>query len=82
MQILIDDGKIDSLDVADITIEAQTTGTPPTTGQSIGIINISAEQIDTIDGSADLEVQFDDKTSILIRDKINAGETGFRSCRY
>ncbi len=74
-----DDGKIDSLDVADITIEAQTTGAVPTTGQNIGIINISAEKIDKIDGSADLEVQFDDKTSILIRDKINAGETGFEA---
>eukprot|EP00767_Chilomastix_cuspidata_P004571 gnl/Chilomastix_cuspidata/4726.p1 GENE.gnl/Chilomastix_cuspidata/4726~~gnl/Chilomastix_cuspidata/4726.p1 ORF type:complete len:483 (+),score=18.35 gnl/Chilomastix_cuspidata/4726:256-1704(+) len=72
-----DDGKIDSSDVADITIEAQTTGAVPTTGQNIGIINITADQIDKIEATGDLEVQFDDKTTQAIRDKINAGETGF-----
>ncbi len=71
-----DDGKIDSSDVADITIEAQTTGAVPTTGQNIGIINITADQIDKIDGSGNLEVQFDDKTTQLIRDKINEAESG------
>ncbi|RXK13590.1 flagellin [Halarcobacter mediterraneus] len=71
------DGKIDSADIADITITGQTTGATPT-NTGIGVINISAEQIDKIsDGANDLEVQFDDKTSILIRDRINAGESGF-----
>ncbi|WP_320035322.1 flagellin [Halarcobacter sp.] len=75
------DGKIDTADIASFTIEAQTTGSSPTQS-AIGIINISADKIDKIADSgtnANLNVIFDDKTTQLIRDKINDNETGFTS---
>ena len=74
------DGAIDNDDIADITITGQTTGATPVNA-NIGIINISAEKIDSIKSGSgnDLVVKFDNKTSLMIRDKINNQETGFTS---
>ena len=73
---LNNDGQIDKDDVDDITITGQTTGKVPQNA-NIGIINISADKIDKVDGSADLKVRFDDKTTQTLRDKINEKEEGF-----
>ena len=74
---LTDDGAIDNSDIDPIKIIGQTTGSTPA-GANIGIINISADKIDTIKaGSGDLNVKFDDRVSAVIRDKINAKDTGF-----
>ncbi|WP_320035321.1 flagellin [Halarcobacter sp.] len=75
------DGKIDTSDVASFTIEGQDTGSSPSPA-AVGIINISADKIDKLADSgtgADLNVIFDNKTTQLIRDKINENETGFTS---
>ena len=73
---LNNDGQINNNDIDNITIAGQTTGATPTTA-NIGIINISADKIDRIQGTANLEVRFDGKIALLLRDKINANETGF-----
>ncbi|RXJ66627.1 flagellin [Halarcobacter ebronensis] len=71
------DGKIDNSDIANITIEGQTTGSPAV-ATAIGIINLSASKIDTItDGTNDITVKFDNKTAIAIRDRMNDNEAGF-----
>ncbi|RXJ66626.1 flagellin [Halarcobacter ebronensis] len=72
-----DDGKIDNSDIAAITITGQTTGATPAAA-AIGIVNISADKIDTVKASTgDLTVIFDNETTQAIRDKMNDNETGF-----